>query len=769
MKSNEHLVLVPFGLYIVTSIAIVSVILSLGYIFNRLYFISTTQDSLIHNIIETKYTITKAHLIVEEMGTVGFNRGDIERVQDLLDEARKRIHAMLDFQTQPYTSSYPRITYAAEPSNIISNHNSLKPLSARPNRLFPFQGLSNSSTLLNSLYEIKMNLENDQIPVFKSILVNSLAMPSIEKHEELDRNYTIFMRKLNDTEHLFLSSRERNVTQLKIIKTFLLIASVIMALFFSMMFFRFERRRAIDLIDSNKRTDELRNSEERYRSLYKNTPAMLHSIDQDGRIVSVSNTWLERLGYEREEVVGKKSIDFLTDESRRHANEKVWPDFFREGNVKNIEYQYVKKDGELLDVLESATVEKDKDGKFIHSLTVLHDVSELHRLQKELDQSQKMEAIGTMAGGIAHDFNNILAIIIGNLEIALRNIPSDSRAVHFIEQVANAAHRAKDIVKQILVFSRQTEQEFVPVKACLMIEESLRLLRSTTPATITISENCYDNKSSIMADPTQFHQVLMNIFSNAVHAMDEQGVIEMTVEQSNLNKEDLSEQSHCQAGQYLKLSVRDSGVGMDKRTLDCIFTPYFTTKKKGEGTGIGLAIVKKIIQSHGGFLAVESELGKGTVFHLFFPVVEVEEKLERTFVKQLPRGNNESVLYIDDEASLAELGRVMLEDYGYRVTVKTCSLDALESFKADPDKFDLVVTDQTMPHFTGTELSIEFLKIKPTLPIILCTGYSHKISEEKALELGIRKYFTKPLDMQYFLQMVRQVLDEKSNEKCSVN
>ena len=403
----------------------------------------------------------------------------------------------------------------------------------------------------------------------------------------------------------------------------------------------------------------------------------------------------------------------------------------------------------------------DKDNTIEYVVQFAKDVTEQKRLEQELFQAHKMEAIGTLAGGIAHDFNNILAAIIGYAELAKDDIPESSRAKGDIEEVLIAGNRAKELVKQILAFSRRGPQERKPLKPYLVIKEALKLMRASIPVTIDIQEEIDKESGTILADPTQVHQVLVNLCTNAFHAVkQERGVIKVKLSRKDLGPAELGGEPDVAPSPFVELMVSDTGHGMDEATMDRIFEPYFTTKKLGKGTGMGLAVVHGIILDHGGIIKVESEVGKGTIIRVYFPAIEenVAETEEKT--DYLPTGD-ERILVIDDEKTIIGILKTILERLGYKVTGTTDITEALDTFRSDPDGFDLIITDQTMPQMTGTELAEEALKIRPDIPIILCTGYSSLISEEKAGEIGIKRFLFKPLDKKEIAGIVRKVLDEK--------
>jgi CheY-like chemotaxis protein len=372
-----------------------------------------------------------------------------------------------------------------------------------------------------------------------------------------------------------------------------------------------------------------------------------------------------------------------------------------------------------------------------------------------------MEAIGTLAGGIAHDFNNILFPIMGYTEMTLKNLPDDSRIRRNLEGVLKAATRAKDLVRQILAFSRHTDlkQKYLMIQP--IIKEALKLLRATLPATIEIREDINKECGPVFASPTQIHQIMMNLCANAYHAMRETGgVLEVKLTDIRLGPEDIPFYPAVSSGSYLKLSVSDTGHGMTKDIMEKIFDPYFTTKDTGEGTGLGLSVVHGIVRNHNGHITVYSEPGKGTVFHIYLPL------FTETFItpdvmpeEEQPPGGNEKILLIDDEEQIVDMEREMLEHLGYHVTGITKSLEALEVFRRAKDDFDLVITDMTMSHMTGAELSREILRIRPDIPIILCTGFSELVTEEKARKMGIREYVMKPMLRSEIAVAIRRVLD----------
>ena len=471
-------------------------------------------------------------------------------------------------------------------------------------------------------------------------------------------------------------------------------------------------------------------------------------------------------GYSNEEISSLKAPEsYYSKEDLEKASKYI--ESILRGGAGTVELQLICKDGHRLPTEYSASIIRDAEENPKTVISIGRDISERKKAEKEkaelerrLRQAHKMEAIGTMAGGIAHDFNNMLAIIIGNAEMALHDIPEDSFSRHNIDQVLDASLRAKDLVKQILAFSRQTDKTARPINIIQATEDSLKLLRSTIPTSVEISNKFELDERFIKVVPTQFHQLIINLCTNATQAMHDKGVLKIGLTEINLTK-DSANQLGKEPGSYIRLSVSDTGEGMDPATIDRIFDPFYTTREVGQGTGMGLSVVHGIVESHGGFITVESEPGKGSTFHVFFPVAEkmpIDDEIEES--RTLPIGN-ERILFVDDEKALTVIGSKMLEQLGYTVTTFTSSTVALEIFKSQQDGFDLIITDMAMPDLTGKELAAELLKVRPDIPIILCTGYSSIISKENAEEFGIREFCMKPWNMKQLAKTVRKVLDEK--------
>ncbi len=387
---------------------------------------------------------------------------------------------------------------------------------------------------------------------------------------------------------------------------------------------------------------------------------------------------------------------------------------------------------------------------------------EKESLKHQIQKTQKMEALGTLAGGIAHDFNNILFPILGYSEMMRDDLPKDSSLRENVSQILQGVHRATQLVKQILTFCRQAEQKMEPLQIHLIVKEVLKLIRASLPATIEIRQNVKDC-GMVMADPTQIHQMTMNLITNAFHAMEEKGgTLTVSLDPVRLGTEDTGE-SDMTPGDYICLTVADTGIGMDGFAMEHMFDPYFTTKKQGKGTGLGLAVVHGIVKSCSGGIRAFSEPNKGSEFKIYLPQSKKRESVtqERQKSESSDRGN-EHILIVDDELQILAMLKDILESRGYRVTTRPGSAEALETFTANPDSFDLVVTDFTMPNMTGLGLSGKILSVRPEIPIIMCSGFSEQMDPEKAKAAGIKEYFIKPVGKSELIRTIRRILDARS-------
>lgn len=433
------------------------------------------------------------------------------------------------------------------------------------------------------------------------------------------------------------------------------------------------------------------------------------------------------------------------------------------------EFRIVLMDGSMRWLRARTFPIRNAQGEVIRIAGVAEDITQHKRVEEALTkserhfrQSSRMEAIGTLAGGIAHDFNNILTAILGYTELALATVPKNSRTQRNLQEVLTAGHRAKHLVQQILTFSRQAGPGKRSIPLHTILREALKLLRATIPTTITI-QHSIKTEANIVADPTQIHQVLINLCTNAEYAMREVGgVLHLTLEDVTVTEQTAHALSGLTTGDYVRLTVRDTGTGMTPEVLERMFDPFFTTKPIGEGSGMGLAVVHGLVTSHGGAILVDSAIGKGTKIEVYLPRAQNPVWEHVSDQGPIPVGR-ESILFVDDEETIVRLGQELLTSLGYSVEVETHSPQALSTFKQDPRRFDLVITDQTMPSMTGEMLSRELLRIRPDLPIILCTGFSHIMSAEKAKALGIQAYLMKPLAIRDLAPIVRHVLDKSTS------
>ncbi|MBF0211577.1 MAG: response regulator [Desulfamplus sp.] len=511
---------------------------------------------------------------------------------------------------------------------------------------------------------------------------------------------------------------------------------------------------AIDITDQKKIENALRESEEKYRSMMESMDDAAFICSSEHKIEYMNPAMAKRVGHNSIGESCHKTVYGLDEQCSWCLSKKVL-------SGKSIKIEVVSpKDNKTYSVSLSPVFHVDNS---VSVLSVLRDITDIKKTEAKLQQAQKMEAIGVLAGGIAHDFNNILSPIIGHTEMLSDDIPKDSPLRESLDEIYAASMRAKDMVRQILTFARQEKGEAKLMKMQHILKEALKLIRSTIPATIDIKDNIRKECGLINADPTQIHQIVMNLTTNAYHAMEETGgTMTISLKEVELNPE-LNEQDlicqDIQKGVYACLTVSDTGTGIPEDIKDKIFDPFFTTKNKGKGTGLGLSSVHGIVKSCGGTMLVNSEIGKGTEFNIYLPVAESYLKKDDVPKIKMPtQGGNERILLVDDEVVLITLQKAMLERLGYHVTSRTSSIEALEAFRSNPDKFDMVITDMAMPNLSGDKLALELIKIRPDIPILLCTGFSTIMSEEKALSMGIKGFLMKPVTISDLDKKIREVL-----------
>ena len=491
-------------------------------------------------------------------------------------------------------------------------------------------------------------------------------------------------------------------------------------------------------------------------------------------LITFDEIALRMLGYEPD--MPKKTSEWWF--SRLHPDDRPFIEqaysayISGESSKYSVEFRLRRKDGGYTWISSNARiVTSDHEDRPLLVAGIHRDITERkqneeerEKLRNQLVQSQKMESIATLAGGIAHDFNNILSSIIGFTELTLDDVEKGSVIEENLQEVYAAGKRARDLIRQFLTFARQSEEELKPIQIDATVKEVLKFIRSSIPTTIEIKPNITSD-SLIMGNPTQVHQILMNCCANAAYAMeDEGGVLEVSLKDVIIGSTPTMSPVELKPGDYIELKISDTGVGIPPDILDSIFEPYFTTKAAGEGTGLGLAVVHGIVESYGGKIMVDSRQGQGTLFTIYLPIIKKRYEHTVYSAQALPTGK-ERILFVDDEDQIANISSQILERLGYSVSTCTNSMEALELFRGKPDDFDLVITDMTMPKMTGDRLAVELMKIRSDIPVILCTGYSKKISDETALEIGIKALAYKPIAKADLAKTIRNVLDDAGSSK----
>ncbi len=522
----------------------------------------------------------------------------------------------------------------------------------------------------------------------------------------------------------------------------------------------------IDITEIKKTKKSLIESEKQFQDLFNSITDLIYTQDLQGHFITVNPATHRIFGYDKDDFLGRKIAEFM-EPDRQSGLTTRYLDVIRQQGHHEGKGCYLTKTGEKIYLEYKSSLVKPDDGEpYISGMA--RDVTEkiisekkVKNLQEQVAQSQKMEAIGTLAGGIAHDFNNILFPIMGHTQMLMKDVDENSSIKTSLDKIYAGAIRASDLVRQILTFSRQESNQLKPMKIQPVIKEVLKLIRSTIPTTIEIKSDIQADCNSIKADPTQIHQIIMNLTTNAYHAMEEiGGELNVNLKQVELSESDIVS-SDMVSGKYACLTITDTGNGMDKELTQKIFDPFFTTKERGKGTGMGLSVVHGIVTGMQGKIMVDSEPGKGTKFHVYMPIAKTIEKQQRTNTEESIQGGTEHIFLVDDEKDIIEMEKEVLERLGYKVTSCSSSLETLEIFRAAPDRFDLVITDMQMPNMSGDKLSAELTKICPDIPILLCTGFSNIMSEEKATSLGINGFLLKPIVMKDLSRKIRDVLDKK--------
>lgn len=513
-----------------------------------------------------------------------------------------------------------------------------------------------------------------------------------------------------------------------------------------------------DISEKKKTENELRESEKRYRSIMDAMDEMIYICSPDLRIEYMNPAMLRRVGYDAVGEHCHKVVHELDEQCSWCIHDRVMVGEYVKNEVIS------PKDNKSFHISNSPIFHVDGS---VSKLTVCRDVTEFKKLEARLQHAQKLETIGTLSGGIAHDFNNILVPILSHAELLLEQMSTDSPESDSLHGIYSGALRARELVKQILVFARQNANEFQLMRISPLVKEALKLMQSVIPSAVTVRQSVRIDCRPVMADPTQIHQVVINLVTNAIHAMEnEGGELEITLNEVSIDALDIIP-LELSPGHYVCLTVGDTGVGMDKEMTQKIFDPFFTTKETGQGTGMGLSVVRGIMAGMDGGILVHSEPGAGSVFKAFFPVVDKYRTGEdNDDVEKSVSEGTERILLVDDEEIVVKTYCKILEHLGYRVVAHTGGRDALAAFLSSPEAFDLVITDLIMPDLSGEKLSAKIAKVRPDLPILLITGSSRGISEQEASSLGVKGCISKPLMIHDLSQRIRKALDK---DKVALN
>jgi PAS domain S-box-containing protein len=513
---------------------------------------------------------------------------------------------------------------------------------------------------------------------------------------------------------------------------------------------------ALDTFDREARRraaeESLRETTHMLQTLVDASPLAIVVVDGNRKTLLWSPAAERLFGWTSDEVIGKV-LPYVPQEDVPKM-QPVRPD-----RQFAVERRRQRKDGSLIDVNLWTSPLHDAGGRIIGTLGILADMTERKQFERQIRQSQKLDALGTIAGGIAHDFNNILTVLRGNLSLAHMTLPEDHTMRTSLIEMDKACNRAADLVRQILTFGRQQEQSRQLVTLQPAVQDALRLLRSTIPAGIEIQTQLPDKLPTVMADSSQVHQIVLNLGINAAHAVENQkGRITLSLQAIDVNAELAAEAPELHVGRYVRLRVEDTGIGMDRVTLERIFEPFFTTKAAGRGTGLGLAVVRGIVKNHDGAITVWSEPGRGARFDVYFPVVDGEVTGKHQHVVEALHGNGERVLFLDDEEPLVRLASRMLDRLGYRVDAYTRASEALEAFRSQTGRFDLVLTDLSMPGASGIDFARSVLDLRPDIPVILTTGYIDPDDLDLVQRIGVREVILKPTTIEEMGRSFRRLL-----------
>jgi PAS domain S-box-containing protein len=512
-----------------------------------------------------------------------------------------------------------------------------------------------------------------------------------------------------------------------------------------------------DIAERVRMMGKLSASEERYRQLFEDDITGNFLADPTGGIVACNRSFARMFGYASPEEA--TAFNVLALEFDDPQAESLQAMVFRRRKIEHFEARFKRGNLPPVHVVGNVVGRFDEDGSLAEIRGYFFDITEMKKLEEQLRLAQKMEALGTLAGGIAHDFNNILGVIMGYAEIVLDSVGEDNPSMERkVQEIMSAGSRARDLVRQILNFSRQGPQEKKPLKITPLLKETVKFLRSSTSAAIDIRESVLTDEDTVTADATQIHQIILNLGANAAHAMAEHGgVMEFSLVEAEIDENAAETHPDLAPGRYVRLSLSDTGHGMEPEVVERIFDPFFTTKSPGEGTGMGLAVVHGIVKAHGGAVLVRSEPGRGTTFHIFLPRTASLAQQEMVPKCLFPAAGGRA-LYVDDEKPLVDVAVDLLDSLGFTAEGRTSSVEALEAFRHRSQDFDLVIADQSMPNMSGLELAKELIAIRPDIPVVLATGFSEAVSVDKARAAGVRDLLLKPILKQQLAQCLCRVL-----------
>jgi PAS domain S-box-containing protein len=517
-----------------------------------------------------------------------------------------------------------------------------------------------------------------------------------------------------------------------------------------------KNRELLAEVERRKKAEQtVRKAQKQWEEIFEAIGHMALVIDEHHTIIAANRSAVKQIGMPKQKIIGAKCHDILLESQvptpdcpvKQYLEEAFT---FTEKTIKIIDKTYIC----------STTPVFEDDGNYTKFIKIFTDITQRKVLEKELLQAHKMEAIGTLAGGIAHDFNNILSALIGFSQLALNNAEKESLMEEDLTEILNCGLRAKDLVRQILTFARQSDEKYAYIQLDYIVKEVAKFIRSSIPSSVAL-ETQVQSTSVVFANPTQIHQVLMNLCTNSAHAMkNDGGTLKINLTDQHIDKADTASIQEPEPGDYIKIEVSDTGTGITPQVMEKMFEPYFTTKNQAEGTGMGLAVVQGIVKDIGGTIKVDTTLGRGTVFTVFIPIADNRDTASQTEATPFTGKGCESILLVDDEPSITKVGKRMLEDAGYKVMIANNSCDALDLFKNDPENFDLVMTDLTMPGMNGDKLTKKILDIRPDVPVVLCSGYQNKYVMNAPIKQLWHAFVQKPIKQEIFINTIRTVLDE---------